>query len=57
MIRTLDMICSECGEAFVPGAQLYYRDNCSSTKSRDRKLICPGCVAKWQAKWQIKNAV
>ena len=57
MIRTLDMICSECGEAFVPGAQLYYRDNYMSTNIRDTKFICPDCIAKWQAKWQIKNAV
>ena len=57
MIRTLDMICSECGEAFVPGAQLYYRDNYMSTNIRDTKFICPDCIAKWRAKWQIKNAV
>ena len=57
MIRTLDMICSECGEAFVPGAQLYYRDNYMSTNIRDTKFICPDCIAKWQAKWRIQNAV
>lgn len=57
MIRTLDLVCSECGEAFVPGAQLYYRDNYMSTNIRDTKFICPDCIAKWQAKWQIKNAV
>ena len=57
MIRTLDMICSECGEAFVPGAQLYYRDNYMNTSIRDTKFICADCIAKWKAKWQIKNAI
>ena len=57
MIRTLDIVCSECGEAFVPGEKLYYRDNYMSTSIRDTSFICPACIAKWQAKWQIKSAV
>ena len=57
MIRTLDLVCSECGEAFVPGAQLYYRDNYMNTSIRDTKFICADCIAKWKAKWQIKNAI
>ena len=57
MIRTLDIVCSECGEAFVPGEKLYYRDNYMNTSIRDTNFICPACIAKWQAKWQIKNAV
>ena len=57
MIRTLDIVCSECGAAFVPGDKLYYRDNYMNTSIRDTKFICPDCIAKWQAKWQIKSAV
>ena len=57
MIRTLDLVCSECGEAFVPSAQLYYRDNYMNTSIRDTKFICADCIAKWKAKWQIKNAI
>ena len=56
MIRTLDIVCSECGEAFVPGEKLYYRDNYMATSIRDTKFICPACFAKWEAKWQIKDA-
>ena len=55
MIRTLDLVCSECGEAFVPSAQLYYRDNYMNTSIRDTKFICADCIAKWKAKWQIKT--
>ncbi len=56
MIRTLDFVCSECGEHFVPGEKLYYRDNYMNNSIRDTKFICPACIAKWQAKWHIKNA-
>ena len=57
MIRTLDIVCSECGQVFVPGEKLYYRDNFMQTSIRDTNFICPECIAKWQAKWQIKSAV
>jgi len=56
MIRTLDFICSECGERFVPGQKLYYRDNYMSGSIRDTQFICPACIEKWQQKWQIKSA-
>ena len=44
MIRTLDIVCSECGAAFVPGDKLYYRDNYMNTSIRDTKFICPDCM-------------
>lgn len=56
MIRTLEFICSECKERFVPGEKLYYRDNYMSTNIRDTKFICPDCIEKWIEKWQIKDA-
>lgn len=56
MIRTLDLICSECGNAFTPGEKLYYRDNYMSNSIRDTKFICPDCIAKWHEKWQIAGA-
>lgn len=56
MIRTLDLICSECGNTFVPGEKLYYRDNFLNANIRDTKFICQKCIAKWHAKWQIKSA-
>lgn len=56
MIRTLDFVCSECGEHFTPGEKLYYRDNYMNNSIRDTKFICPACIAKWQKKWHIKSA-
>ena len=56
MIRTLDFICSECQEHFVPGDKLYYRDNYMSNSIRDTKFICPACIEKWIEKWHIKDA-
>ena len=56
MIRTLDLLCSECGQRFTPGEKLYYRDNYMAGSIRDTKFICPDCIAKWHEKWQIKSA-
>lgn len=56
MIRTLDMVCSECNQAFTPNGKLYYRDNYINSNIRDTKFICQDCIDKWQAKWQIKAA-
>ncbi len=39
MIRTLDLLCSECGAQFVPEGKLYYRDNYLANSIRDTKLI------------------
>ena len=46
MIRTLEFVCSECGEHFVPGEKLYYRDNYMNNSIRDTKFICPECIAR-----------
>ena len=43
MIRTLQLVCSECGNNFLPEGELYYRDNYMSTNIRDTKFICPVC--------------
>lgn len=56
MIRTLELICSECSNKFTPNDVLYYRDNYMSNNIRDTKFICPECIDKWQKKWQIKTA-
>ena len=57
MIRTLNLLCSECGERFASDGTVYYRDNYLSASIRDTKFICPNCIKKWQEKWQIKSAV
>lgn len=56
MIRTLDIVCSECHQKFTPEDKLYYRDNYMNN-IRDTQFICPECIKKWQNKWQIKNAL
>lgn len=56
MIRTLDIICSECGEKFIPDGKLYYRDNFISSNIRDVGFICPACIGAWKEKWQIRSA-
>lgn len=56
MIRTLQLICSECKENFIPEGILYYRDNYISNSIRDTKFICPKCIEAWKSKWQIKSA-
>lgn len=56
MIRTLDIVCSECGKNFIPSKKLYYRDNYLSNSIRDTKFICPDCIAAWENKWHIKRA-
>ncbi len=57
MIRTLHLVCSECGNAFVPEGEIYYRDNYMCTNIRDTKFICPACIKVWRDKWKIKDAV
>ncbi len=56
MIRTLKLVCSECGNAFKPGEELYYRDNYMSGSIRDTQFLCPDCIEAWHNKWQIKSA-
>lgn len=56
MIRTLELICSECDQHFIPTDKLYYRDNYLSANLRDTKFICQDCIDAWHAKWKIKSA-
>lgn len=56
MIRTLPLVCSDCGNKFIPNGELYYRDNFLSTNIKDVHFVCSDCIGKWQAKWQIKAA-
>lgn len=56
MIRTLQLVCSQCNKPFTSDGVLYYKDNYLSANIRDAKFICPECIAAWKEKWQIKNA-
>lgn len=56
MIRTLELVCSECGEHFLPKNELYYKDDYMNLSFRDIKLICDSCIKKWQENWKIKSA-
>ena len=57
MIRSLGFVCSECGAKYVPGEQLFYRDDFSGSGIRETKFICDKCIKAWRDKWQIKQAV
>lgn len=57
MIRTLQLICSQCNKPFMSDGVLYYKDNYMSSQLRDTKFICPDCIEDWKDKWQIKSAV
>ncbi|MBQ0067998.1 MAG: hypothetical protein KBS60_07470 [Phascolarctobacterium sp.] len=57
MIRELELVCSECGEKFLPKEKLFYRDDYMANSIRETKLICDKCIAAWNKKWKIKSAV
>lgn len=57
MINALELVCSECGERFLPDDKLYYKDDYLVTSFKDIKLICTSCIRKWQATWSIKSAL
>lgn len=56
MIRSLQFVCSECGDKYVPGEKLYYRDDFSGGGIRDTRFICDRCIQAWRDKWQIQDA-
>lgn len=57
MIRSVKLVCAECGENFVPqDGVLYYKDNYINNTVKEAKFICPACIKKWHDKWQIKSA-
>ena len=57
MICSLPLVCSVCGAAFTPGAQLYYKHDPLLQDARNLKLICPACLVQWEQKWQIVDAL
>ena len=45
MIRSVKLICAECGETFVPqDGVLYYKDNYINNTVKEAKFICPACI-------------
>ena len=57
MIRSVKLVCAECGENFVPqDGVLYYKDNYINNTVKEAKFICPACIKKWHDKWHIKSA-
>ena len=45
MIRSVQLICAECGSEFVPeGGVLYYKDNYINNTVKEAKFICPACI-------------
>ncbi len=56
MIRSLKIVCSECGRQFTAEGELHYRDNYLGKSFSDIEFICPDCIEAWHKKWQIKSA-
>ncbi|MDD4321368.1 MAG: hypothetical protein PHH31_07515 [Acidaminococcaceae bacterium] len=58
MIRSLELICSQCKKSFTPSHKLYYIEDFSYNNGlQDAKLLCQNCIDAWQKHWQIKDAV
>ena len=51
MIRSVRLVCAECGSEFVPeGGVLYYKDNYINNTVKEAKFICPACIKKMARK-------
>ncbi len=58
VIRSINLICSQCEKAFTPLHELYYVDDFSNNTSlQEAKLLCPNCIAAWHKHWKLKEAV
>lgn len=57
MIRSLPLICSDCGKEFTPQKQLSYRHDPMMNDLRNLSLVCPSCIEAWQEKWRIAEAL
>jgi len=58
VIRSLDLICSQCKKPFAPSHKLYYLEDFSyNTSLQNTKLLCQDCIDAWQKKWKIKDAI
>jgi hypothetical protein len=58
VIRSLDLVCSQCKKKFTPLNKLYYVEDFSYTNGlQDTKFVCQECINKWHKYWQIKDAV
>ena len=56
MIRTLPLVCSQCGQKFTPQNIIYYKDDFTAREIKDVKFVCQDCIQKWLDKWQIVDA-
>jgi len=58
VIRSLDLVCSQCKKTFKPLNKLYYVEDFSYANGlQDTKLLCQECIDEWQKRWQIKDAI
>lgn len=55
MIRSVQLICAECGESFVPqDGVLYYKDNYINNTVKEAKFICPACIKNGTINGRLK---
>ena len=57
MIRSVRLVCAECGSEFVPeGGVLYYKDNYINNTVKRQSSSARRALKNGTKKWQIKNA-
>ncbi len=56
MIRSLTLVCSTCEKPYTADGVLYYREDYKALQPLEKRLICPACIAEWEARWQIESA-
>lgn len=55
MIRSVRLVCAECGSEFMPeGGVLYYKDNYINNTVKEAKFICPACIKNGTKNGRLK---
>ncbi len=57
MIRSLALVCSGCEKPYTAAGVLYYREDYKALQPLEKRLLCPACIAAWEARWQLAAAV
>ena len=56
MLKTIPLVCCECGKAFAPTEKIYYKEDFNVHRYESLPMVCEDCVAAWNAKWQVADA-
>ena len=56
MIRKRELICYKCQNTYDSGKTLFYVEDFKTTDFSRLPLVCPACIAEWEAYWEIAKA-